>query len=218
MRVVLSTFVLIITIYLVGCASSTTGLKVLPEPESNTVMVIGCVLLENIDRDLAFAEWNRTLKVIILRRERDGTIKHYTVETDRDGYYCLPNLPEGAYLLKAVIFQVPGERPQIIVNDFQSAVTRYYLMRHPENGIEYTANWFPAETNERIIDQHITWFGLRRSRLEDMTLHSVGKVLVTTHSEKIETKRLSRDGYRYSREAPLVYLREKFPDSSWWEN
>jgi hypothetical protein len=181
-------------------------------------MLMGDILVENMDRDLPFAEWNRTLKVVILGKESDGSIKHYTVETDRDGYYCLPNLPEGAYLLKAVIFQVPGERAQIIVNDFQSSATRYYLMRHPENGVSYTADWFPPASENRLINHNIIWFGLKRSRIADMSMTSIGEVLVTTHSETFKTKRLWRDGYQYSRQVPLQYFRNKFPDSGWWQN
>ena len=47
----------VLCMFIVGCASSSRGLRVLPEPEPNTVMVIGDVLLENIDREWEFDQW-----------------------------------------------------------------------------------------------------------------------------------------------------------------
>jgi len=208
----------VLCMFIVGCASSSRGLRVLPEPEPNTVMVIGDVLLENIDREWEFDQWERSLKVVIVGKESSGKITHYTEETDLKGYYCLPNLPPGNYILKAVIFQIPGQRPQIIVNDFKSPLTKYYCMRHPENGIEYTANWFPEQEPGNIINHHITWFGLRRTRLADMALESVGQVLTSTYSEKQVSKRLWRDGRLYTRDEPLNFFRNNFPDSKWWKN
>ena len=112
-------FCLGLVLLLSSCASMTGGIKNLPEPEDENVVVMGAILMENVDMPFVFEYWELPLQVVLLGKTEEGEINHYTVSADKDGYYCLPNVPKGAYLLKAVIFQEPGTIPNIINNDWE---------------------------------------------------------------------------------------------------
>ncbi len=200
-----------------SCVGLSEGLKVLPDPEPDTVMVIGCVLIENIDRNLVFRYWDTPMKVVIVGKGEEGTVEHYTVNTDYGGYYCLSNVPKGVYIIKAVIFQESGEIPNIIVNDWDYYYSKFYLMKHPERGVEYTANWFPPGETGRIINQDILWFGLKLALDEDRSETFIGEVLTSIHTRDLQTERLMTDGHPYTRDEPLTHIKNKFPDSQWWE-
>ncbi|MFC1502017.1 hypothetical protein ACFL6A_01230 [bacterium] len=199
-----------------ACATMSGGMKNLPEPEPDTLMIMGCLLLENIDQDFGFDYFDFPMKVVILGQNEEGVIDHYILSTDQYGYYCLPNVPKGSYILKAVIFQMPGERPNIIVNDYEYPDSKFYLTRHPERGVEYTSNWFGSPPTERIINQNITWFGLKRSNMEDRNLVSIGEVLLNFYSKDLENERIMTDGHPYRRLAPLTHFKNAFPESNWW--
>ncbi len=217
MRYIIVFILLLTIIFSINCASVSGGLKTLPEPENGSMIIIGNILLENIDRDLSFTYWGFPLRIVIVGKDDNGNLNHYTVTTSDRGYYILPNLPKGSYILKAVIFQEPGFPPNIIVNDWTDANSKFYLMRHPERGIEYSAEWFPPESQSRLINENILWFGLRLAAIENMSELSTGVVMVTESSETIKDERFWRDGHQYSREAPLTYYKHKFPDSKWWQ-
>lgn len=200
-----------------ACAGVSGGLKFLPEPESDTVMVLGTVLIENINMPFGFTSWGLPMKVVLVGKTKDGTVNHYTVTTDSYGYYCLPNLPQGQYVLKAVIFQESGTKPEIIVNDWTASNSRFKLMSHPERGIEYTAEWFPKDADSRIINKHIIWFGLKASLLQGVSRDYIGEVLTVRSKDALKTKRFWNEGYPFSREEPLTFFENKFPESGWWK-
>jgi len=216
-KAVLLGLVGIFVIIQLHCAGTKGGIESLPQPKPNMIMLIGDILLENIDQNFIFDYWDLPLKVVILGRTEDGNINHYVVTTDNKGYYCLPNVPKGSYLIKAIIFQEPGKIPNIIVNDWDNIDSKYYLMRHPERGVEYKASWFPHEQESRIINQHIRWFGLKKPLAQDMVMASIGEVFVNTYSKNLKTERLWTDGHLYTREEPLTYFKKKFPNSGWWK-
>jgi hypothetical protein len=215
MRRLVGSMFLIIILF-IYCAGLSGGLKDLPEPEQDSIILFGCVLLENMDRELPFSYWDLPVDVVILGKGEDGQIKHYETRTDGDGYYCFPNLPRGSYLLKAVYFQEPGQTVNIILNEWELPNSKYYVMRHPEQGFDYTAQWFPKSSETRIVDQKITWFGLRRAQISDMSESAIGDVVVVNTKENLESKRLWGDGYLYTRVQPFDYFRNKFPQSTWW--
>lgn len=208
---------LISLVIFIGCAGTNTGLKILPEPDPNSVMVFGNILLENISQDFPFSYWDMPMKVVLLGKTEDGIIHHYETSTSVTGYFCIPNLPRGSYTLKAVIFQESGTLPSIIVNDWQSSDSRFYLMKHPERGIEYTGDVYQPVGNSRLIDLGIIWFGLGPANVDDISDVYIGKVLVANQTESLNAKRFWRDGYPYTRETPLSYFKKEFPNSGWWK-
>ena len=202
---------------IIECAGPSGGLKFLEEPKEGNVVIIGNVVIENINQEFAFDNWDYSSQVVIMGRTADGTLNHYTVSTDDQGYYCLPNVPAGRYALKAAILPVPGGIPLKLVNDLASRDSEFYRMRHPERPIDYTAKWLPPRVDGRIINLGIIWLGLRTPQVSDLSTKSIGIVVMSKFSESIKTKRFWDYGYPYTREDPLTYFKKKFPDSGWWK-
>jgi len=202
--------------YLYGCAGSYKGLEHLNDPENNKKIIIGNILIENIDQEFAFENWDMGVDLVFLGKKGDSTWSHH-VTTDYHGYYCIPNVPDGYYILKAVQLPLTGGQPVILVNDWNYSDSKFYRMRHPERGFEYTANWFPKKNDGQIINFNILWFGLRTAQIADLDQTSIGEVLVIQSDESLDGFRFYDNGYRYTRPAPLTFFKDKFPNSSWWK-
>ncbi len=209
-------FILLI-IVIAGCAATSGGLKFLEPPEDENVMIIGNVVVENINQEFAFDDWGMSAQIIIIGRGIDGTMRHYTITTDNKGYYCLPNVPPGQYVLKAVILPIVGEKPIKLVNDLTSSDSKFYRMRHPEQPIEYTATWLPSRVDDRIINFNIIWFGLRAASISDISSKSIGETLVAKSKASLQGKRFYSKGFPYTREEPLTHFKKRFPDAGWWK-
>jgi hypothetical protein len=207
---------ILLLIIIAGCAATSGGLKFLEPPKDENVMIIGNVIVENINQEFAFDDWGMSAQIIIIGKSLDGTMNHYTVNTDEKGYYCLPNVPSGQYAIKAVILPVIGEKPVKLVNDLISSDSKFYRMRHPEQPIEYTATWLPSKTEERIINFNIIWFGLRSASISDISSNSIGEILVVKSKTSLQGKRFYDKGFPYTREDPLTHFKKKFPEAAWW--
>lgn len=201
----------------INCANTSGGLKLLEPPNDNSVMIIGNVIIENINQEFAFDDWGMSSQVVIIGKANDGSIKQYAVTTDAKGYYCLPNIPAGQYALKTVILPMAGEKPIKLVNALTSSDLKFYRMRHSEQSIEYTAEWLPTRTDDRIINLGIIWFGLRSASIADISTVSVGEILVARSKASLQGKRFYEKGFPYTREDPLAHFKIKFPNSEWWK-
>ncbi len=212
----LTIYIYLMCFLISSCASTGSGLKILEEPKPNLMMIIGNVVVENIDQEFAFKNWGMSAKVIIIGKTGDGTINRYSVDTDDKGYYCIPNLPVGSYVLKAVILPVVGGKYIKIVNDLNSADSKFYRMRHPERPFEYSTAWFPPESQKSILNFHVIWLGLRKAHISNLSEKSVGEVLMGQSEEGLFGKRFYETGFPYTREDPKLYFKKKFPESEWW--
>ncbi|UCE07615.1 MAG: carboxypeptidase regulatory-like domain-containing protein, partial [bacterium] len=185
--------------------------------QEDSIMIVGNVLIENINQEFAFDNWGMSAQVVIVGKSYDGALRRYTASTDNKGYYCLPNIPAGQYAIKAVILLEPGAKPIKLVNDLTTPDSKFYRMRHPERPIEYTAEWLPSKATSRIISLDIIWLGLRAAYISDLSSKSVGETLVVKSLGDLQNKRFYDKGYPYTREAPLTYFKKKFPYSDWWK-
>ncbi len=202
---------------IIGCAGSSRVLKFIEEPKEGNVVIIGNVIIENINQEFAFDNWEYGSEVVIVSKTPDGTINHYTVNADAEGYYCLPNVPAGPYAVKAVILPVIGAKPLKLVCDLTSPKLEFYRMRFSERPIEYTAEWLPTKEDGRIINLGIMWFGLRTAEVSDLSTKSIGRIATNKFSEDLKNKQFYDYGVSYNRENALTYFKKKFPDSGWWE-
>ena len=200
-----------------GCSTTSPGISTLPEPESNNVMVCGDILVENINFDAGFTYWDFPLDVVIIGKDMNGDIDEYKTTTDRKGYFCFPNLPRGSYLLKAVILKKPGMTREVIINDWKESNSRFYIKKHPEEDIFYWASWFPPKSDKKIINNGIIWFGMQSARIYGMEKNKVGKLSVEKMNAGFKGKRFWSDGHIYTRQDPVKYFKQKFPESKWWD-
>lgn len=199
------------------CTSVMMELESPAEPVDDGILVIGNVIVENINQELDFENWDFPADVVIIGQSLDGEMNHYTVTTDSKGYFILPNVPPGAYAIKALILPLFGSQPVKLVSPLISVSPEFYRMRHPEEEIEYTATWLPNESDGRILNLDIMWLGLRVADVEDISRDRIGKILVGGSIDSCENRQFWTEGYVYTREKPQDYLMQKFPDSGWWE-
>ena len=212
-----STIALFSLFWIIQCAGTTDMGRFFEEPNDDGIIIVGNVIIENIDQEFSFQNWDLGAQVVILGKTDDGTTTHYTVTTDKEGYYFLTNVPAGQYVIKAVILPMFGGQPIKLVNDRNSQDSRFYRMRHPTEPIEFTAKWFPERENGHILNLGIMWLGLRAAQLSDISSKTIGEVLMAKFSNGIKGEKLYNYGYIYTRENPLLYFKNKHPNSSWWE-
>ena len=210
-------FFLISALLVMSCAGVMMELEGPEEPVQDGVLIIGNVIIENISQELDFESWDFPADVVIIGKSFTGEMNHYTVTTDSKGYFTLPNVPSGTYGIKAVILPLFGTQPVKLVSPMISLSQDFYRMRHPEEEIEYTATVLPNESTGRVLNLDILWLGLRVADVEGITRDKIGKVLVESGIESCENKQFWTDGYIYTRENPLDYLKAKFPESGWWK-
>jgi hypothetical protein len=202
---------------LAGCAGTTVGIKSLEEPNAANVLVIGDVLVENINQGLEFSSWDYPSDVVIIGRGNDGVLRNYTVTTDERGYFILPNVPPGQYAMKAVTIPLFGAQPVKLVNPLDASGSEFFRVRHTERPIDMTAQALPFQAEGSILNFQITWFGLRQANIENISSESVGQILVLKSAEGLKNKRFWNQGSIYTREDPLTHFKTKFPASGWWK-
>jgi hypothetical protein len=211
-------FAACIILFMFGCAGSKSSLETLPEPLDDNVMVIGNVIVENIDQGLQFETWDFPCRVVLIGRSTaSDTLSHYTISTDDMGYFALENVPDGLYGIKAVIVPLFGSQPLKLVNPLESPRSEFYRMRHPEREIEYTAMYMPGKAKNSIVDLNITWLGLRSAEVEGISGDKIGVVMRQMSTEKLDNKQFWTNGVAISRDEPLEYMKKKFPQSGWWK-
>jgi hypothetical protein len=217
----LLSFLIAVCIALISfnCTGSRSSLTNLTEPLNDRVLVIGNVIVENIDQGLQFDTWDFPCQVVIIGKTTySDTLSHYTISTDDEGYFALENVPDGIYGLKAVIVPLFGSQPLKLVNPLESPKSQFYRMRHPEQEIEYTALYIPGKEKNGIVNLNITWLGLRSAEVEGISGDKIGVVVRQISTEKIENKQFWTNGVSISRDKPLDYMKKKFPQSGWWKH
>ena len=218
MKILSLLFVCSISSLILGCAGSKPSLINLQEPATDRVLVIGNVIVENIDQGLQFETWDFPCEVIIIgKATASDTLSHFLITTDDQGYFALENVPSGLYGIKAVIVPLFGSQPLKLVNPLDSPASEYYRMKHPERDIEYTANYIPGKAENHVVNLNINWLGLRSAEVEGISGDKIGVVMKQQLNEGFENKQFWTSGVSISREEPLQYMKNKFPNSGWWK-
>ena len=91
-------------IILAGCGGSATQL-IMQEPEDGKCVVVGAVLVENNGVDDFYDVVNSDITVVLVGKSilnGEESIEGYRLKTDENGYFFLPNVPQGAYVLKGI--------------------------------------------------------------------------------------------------------------------
>lgn len=207
-----------IAFLLLGCAGTKSTLTNLQEPTNDGILIIGNVIVENINQGLTFETWDFPCEVVIVGKAMaSDTLSHYAIKTDDNGYFALANIPNGLYGIKAVIVPLFGSQPIKLVNPMESPNSQYYRMRHPEREIEYDAMYLPGREKNGIIDLNITWLGLRSAEVEGISGDKIGVVMRQISTEKLENKQFWTNGISISRDTPIEYMKKKFPASGWFK-
>ena len=191
----------IFSLVMLNCAGSLTSMK---EPSEGKNLIIGSVIFENNGyqnrNDVYFS--NLEVAIIGIYNE-DGNEKVYgkLVFTDKNGYFFIPNVPDGRYAVKGIRVNLAGQAYLTITNEFRTAVDNYQIQ--PTENIVYSGTLFDNRPNNRVINLKHNYF----------TIHPNSEIRYGAY-DKIEEFKAS-NGELLSR--PLIYesFIKKYPESGW---
>jgi len=187
------------------CASPV--LKVEMElPEAGRSIVVGAILVENdgID-DLYQAKTSNTTVVVVGRHTQDGkeVSDGYRLKTDKNGYFFIPNVPPGAYVLKGIEVDV-GFTNRMMISSRWEGNSQVYIPA--DYMIDYTVRVWPDEVKEPVIDMGIHYFKLDHA----------GRIY---HDQFVilQNAVLGLKGIRHTMARPKKYYENLYPESKWFE-
>ncbi len=173
-----------ILITFLNCCTST---QMLPEPMNNKNLLIGSLIL-NIDgyQDNMVTIRGNIEVAIIGQFVKEGTFHRFgqwTI-TDENGYFYIPNVPDGEYAIKGFRTRLIGIGNLTIENELIDPENNYYELKDTDI-ISMSGNLFDIQSNLRIVNFKHNIFTLYRSgmighdrydRIQDFKL-SMGEVI-----------------------------------------
>jgi len=149
-------------IILSGCGASATQLK-MQEPEEGKCVVVGSVLFENNGVDNFFDVIKSDITVILVGKSiinGKESIEGYRFKTDANGYFFLPNVPQGAYVLKGIELSLGYRGPTLITSRFDG--TRQIFLTTAKM-IDYVVRSWPEEVSGCVNDLGINYLMINPS-------------------------------------------------------
>lgn len=206
-RYLILLFIFGIIIFQVRCGG--VGTAVLTGPVGDNILVIGGVLVENLTLD-SYGRYETVESgidvVIVGKSEKNGKeeIKGYQIVTDKSGYFCLENVPEGEYVIKGIRVMLEDQSTVRITNDWYERRSIYYKLVRPEQIIDFNVTYFPKQVvEENILNLGIWYFGLEPGSIA----HSI---IPEIENQKIGTEKV------HNRPSPLDHYKSIFPESAWF--
>ncbi len=149
-------------ILVLGCAAT---LPKMEEPAEGKNLVIGSVIFENNgyqDRNDVYFD-NIEVAIIGIYKEngKEKVFGKWT-RTDKNGYFFIPNVPDGRYALKGLRINMSGQAFLTIVNEFRTLVDNYKIW--PTENITFSGEYFKTEPQNRIINLKHNYFTFFQNR------------------------------------------------------
>ena len=191
----------IFMLFIMTCSGSLMSMK---EPIEGKNLIIGSITFENSGFQNRNDVYFDNLEVAVIGiYEEDGKEKVFgkLVFTDENGYFFIPNVPDGRYALKGIRVNMAGQAYLTIANEFRTAVDNYKI-QNKEN-ILYNGTHFDTRPNNKIINLKHNYF----------TILSNSEIHYGAYDKINEFK--ASNGEKISRQ--LIYERfiEKYPESGW---
>jgi len=183
---------------LISCGS--TQKMVFQQPEPDKSMLVGAVLVENdgID-DLYESKTSHITVVVVHKFLQDGNeqSKGYRLKTDKNGYFMIPNVSHGSFVLKGIEVDLGFTNRYIISSMWEGNRQIFY-----DDGkmIDYNVRVWPAEQTEKIIDMGINYFKIDRA----------GRILARNF-KALNNHVLGLKDKSYTMPRPADYFKEKYP-------
>ena len=183
---------------LLGC--STTQKMVFQEPEAGKSLLVGAVLVENDGIDDLYESKTANITVVIVNKfiqeGKEGS-KGYRIKTDKNGYFMIPNVAPGSFVLKGIEVDL-GFTERFIISSMWEGNRQIFFAG--ANMIDYNVRIWPPERNEKIIDLGINYF----------KLDNAGRILFDSF-KSLNNNVLGLKDKRYTMPAPIDYFKEKYP-------
>ncbi len=187
--------------FLIIISCSTTRQFVFQEPEPGKSLLVGAVLVENDGIDDLYESKTSNITVVIVHKfTQNGKEQSqgYRIKTDKDGYFMMPNIPPGSFVLKGIEVDL-GFTNRYIINSMWEGNRQIYF----DDGkmIDYNVRIWPPETTEKIIDMGINYFKLDRA----------GRIL-SQNFKALSNNMLGLENKSYTMPSPVDYFKEKYPE------
>ncbi len=196
-------YLLLTGLFIFSCAGGMSGLK---EPEPGKNLLIGSLLFENNGYQNIHEIYVENLEVAIIGYyQENGQEKLFGrwLFTDKNGYFYIPNLPDGKYALKAIRINMSGRSYLTISKDFNSGVDNYQI-RGSEN-VAFSGTHFDTRQSNRIISLKNNYFTIHPNR--EIHQGSYDQIQAFTAS----------NGEMLARPFVYKYFMEKWPESGWYD-
>ena len=189
---------------LIGC--STTHKMVFQEPEPGKSLLVGAVLVENDGIDDLYESKTSNITVVIVHQfsyEGKQQSKGYRIKTDKDGYFMIPNVPPGSFVLKGIEVDLGFNNRYIISSMWEGNRQIYY-----DDGkmIDYNVRVWPPENTQKIVDMGIDYFKIDRA----------GRILFRDF-KALENNVLGLKDKSYTMPKPADYYKQKYQESKWFQ-
>ncbi len=195
-------FVLFSALFILNCAGTTTSMK---EPIEGKNLIIGSVIFENNGKNNRNDVFFDNLEVAIIGYYKEnGKEKTFGkwIYTDQNGYFFIPNVPDGRYAVKAVRVNMSGQSFITVANEFRTMVDNYKLS--PEN-IAFSGTYFDTRPVERIVNLKHNYFTIFiNNEIRYGAYDMIAEFTAST-------------GEQISRPLIFKYFVEKYPASGWNE-
>ena len=190
----------------------------LPDPiDDSSILIMGCLFAENMGIDEqyeAIQDGNEVVLVGKFNEEGEEVTKGFHVKTDEKGYFLLPNVPKGSYVIKGTRIYVANSFEINIISNWRTNEVSYYVPYLQEELIRHDVKYFPTPPKGRIYDFGITFFGIYKGSEESGPAGVANNVLYQTF-RSIENQKF-HIGQKYTKPSPKEYFKKKFPKSKWF--
>ena len=200
MKKIVSFFtVLLLTVCIASCGGMVTQLK-MQEPEAGKSIVIGAVLVENNGIDDMYEAQKANIVVVLIGKHiinGEEFIQGYRLKTDANGYFYLPNVPQGAYVLKGIEVDI-GFSGRVLISSRWDGSNQIFIPAGKM--IDHVVRSWPEEIHENVIDLRINYFMFDPSRR-----------IYADQFMSLKENTLAIEGRSQTMPNPKVYYRDKYP-------
>lgn len=193
---------ILVLVFLVSCG---TSIQTIQEPMQNQNLIIGSIIFDIDGYEENFTTLYRNIEVAIVGRNvKDGMFRDFGrwTTTDENGYFFIPNVPDGEYAIKGFRAYLIGLGELTIENELIDPQYNFYEI-DDENTLSFGAELFDTRSNQRIINFKHNYFKLYR-----------GKIIDFKRFDRIRDLKLSMGDVLNRNPAP-VYFIEKYENSGW---
>ena len=184
-----------------GCVTGSQIIMEEPQPEKS--LLVGAILLENNGVEDVFESKTANIRVVVVGKSSiDGREEGYRVKTDENGYFMIPNVPPGAYIIKGIEVDLGYETRLLLTSRWEGNIQLYYPI---DTIIDYTVRLWPESTDEKIINLQINYFSI------DQAFRAIHR-----RFENLNNTSLLLMDKSYTMENPETYFKIRYPHSNWF--
>ena len=195
--------ILLLFMLMAGCAAPSR--MVMEEPLPGKGLLVGAILLENSGIEDVYEAKTANIYVVIVAKYSEGgktATRGYRVKTDDNGYFMIPNVTPGAFVVKGIEADLGFETRLKLTSRWEGNTQIYYPI---DTIVDQTVRVWPEAREERITDLQICYF-------------SIDAAFRTYHDRfpSLANQQLSLKDQAHTMSSPRDYFAAKYPQSAWF--